>query len=101
MSQPMARHTIEAWTAQETERLIQWLEEPENQRKLQKGSGITKRQIISEIAVQIPTKPREKVGYKYNNLLKSYREAVKLNGQSGWGLSSIDLENGKQKLRGM
>jgi len=64
MSQPVAKHMIEAWTAQETEHLMQWLEEPENQCKLQKGSSITKRQIISKTADQIPTKPSEKVGYK-------------------------------------
>jgi len=75
------------WTQSEQEQLIQWLEEPENLRKTKKGSGISKKTIIAEIAILIPTKPAVKVGYKYDNLMKSYREAVKLNNQSGWGLS--------------
>ncbi|KAG0642609.1 hypothetical protein HOY80DRAFT_1104414 [Tuber brumale] len=87
------------WTAEETEVLMQWLEEPSNQRKTRKGSGVTKRQVIKEMAAKIPTKPEAKVGYKYDNLLKSYREAVKLNNQRGWGLSGKDLDEGKKSLQ--
>ncbi|KAG0134082.1 hypothetical protein HOY82DRAFT_537664 [Tuber indicum] len=39
------------------------------------------------------------VGYKYNNLLKSYRAAVKLNNQTGWGLTEEDLSIGQRSLR--
>jgi len=99
MSQISTTHLI--WTISETEALIEWLEEPENFRKTKKGSGISKRQIIKEIAAKIRTKPEIKVGYKYDNLVKYYREAVKLNGQSGWGLTVNDLDEGKKTLRGM
>ena len=101
----MSHNTIDSehaiWTRAETEQLIVWLEEPENLQKIRKGSGITKRQVIGEIAATIPPKAQVKVGYKYNNLLKSYREAVKLNSQSGWGLTREDIEEGKRALRGL
>ncbi|RPB02927.1 hypothetical protein L873DRAFT_1787381 [Choiromyces venosus 120613-1] len=97
--QSSAAHSI--WTTAETEAMIKWLEEPENLRKTKKGSGITKKQVVKEIAAKIPTKPEVKVGYKYDNLLKSYREAVKMNNQSGWGLSAEDLSEGKRTLRGI
>ena len=82
MSSITQDHAI--WTAEETQRLIEWPEEPENLRKIKKRSGISKKQIISETAPKIPTKAPLKVEYKYDNLLKAYREAVKLNSQSGW-----------------
>ena len=53
---------------------------------------------MSEIAAKIPTKTQVKVGYKYTNLLKSYRESVKLNSQSGWGLTKEDMDMGKKVL---
>ena len=56
---------------------------------------------MGEIAATIPTKAQVKVGYKYNNSLKSYQEAVKLNSQSGWGLTREDIEEGKKALQGM
>jgi len=52
--------------------LIEWLEEPENLRKIKKRSGISKKQIISEIASKIPTKAALNVGYKDDYLLKAY-----------------------------
>ncbi|KAG0138657.1 hypothetical protein HOY82DRAFT_534429 [Tuber indicum] len=87
------------WTVAETAQIIEWLEEPENLRKTKKGSGVSKKQIVREIALRIPTKPEVNVGYKYDNLLKSYRAAVKLNSQSGWGLTMDDLDDGKKTLR--
>lgn len=90
-----------AWTKAETEKLIQWLEDPNNLQKLKKGSGITKKAIIAEIATVIPTKEVVKVGYKYDNLMKSYRAAARLNDQTGWGLSEQDLDEGRRSLRGM
>ncbi|RPA88724.1 hypothetical protein L873DRAFT_1849621 [Choiromyces venosus 120613-1] len=88
-----------AWTKDEVERLIQWFEDPANQQKTKKGSGITKKMIVTEIAAQIPTKEAVKVGYKYDNLMKSYRAAAKLNNQTGWGLSEQDLDEGHRCLR--
>ncbi|RPA99654.1 hypothetical protein L873DRAFT_1789573 [Choiromyces venosus 120613-1] len=87
------------WTKDEVERLIQWFEDPANQQKMKKGSGITKKMIVSEIAAQIPTKEAVKVSYKYDNLMKSYRAAAKLNNQTGWGLSEQDLDEGHRCLR--
>ncbi|KAG0137000.1 hypothetical protein HOY82DRAFT_598020 [Tuber indicum] len=84
------------WTKDETEILMQWLEDPENLRKIKKGSGITKTAIVAEIATHIPTKEVVKVGYKYDNLMKAYRAAAKLNNQSGWGLSETDLDGGRR-----
>ena len=101
-SSRMARNHTEhsIWTHSEQEELIQWLEEPQNLRKTKKGSGISKKAIIAEIATQIATKPLIKVGYKYDNLMKSYRAAVALNNQLGWGLSEGDLNIGRSNLRG-
>ncbi|RPA93803.1 hypothetical protein L873DRAFT_1846983 [Choiromyces venosus 120613-1] len=96
LQMPIA-HSV--WMVGETEALIEWLEEPENLRKMKKGSEVTKKQIVKEIAAKISTKPEVKVGYKYDNLLKSYCEAAKLNNQSGWGLSMEDLDEGKKTLR--
>ena len=62
MSYNTSEHAI--WTREETAQLILWLEKPENQQKIRKGSGITKRQVVSKIAATIPTKPLVKVGYK-------------------------------------
>jgi len=39
--------------------------------------------------------------HNLSHLLKAYREAVKLNGQSGWGLTAKDLDIGKRALRGI
>ncbi|RPA96056.1 hypothetical protein L873DRAFT_1260435 [Choiromyces venosus 120613-1] len=86
------------WTKDETEKILQWLEDPENLEKIKKGSEITKKLVITEIAALIPTKDPVKVGYKYDNLLKSYRAAAKLNSQTGWGLSQLDLVEGKKSL---
>ncbi|RPA97590.1 hypothetical protein L873DRAFT_1844779 [Choiromyces venosus 120613-1] len=98
MARNHTQHSV--WTQTEQEELIQWLEEPHNLQKIKKGSGISKKAIIVEIATRIPSKPAVKVGYKYDSLLKSYRAAAKLNNQSGWGLSEGDLNTGRRYLRG-
>ncbi|RPA92188.1 hypothetical protein L873DRAFT_217089 [Choiromyces venosus 120613-1] len=54
----------------------------ETYEKQKEWSGFSKKMIITEMASQIPSKPAVKVGYKYNNLMKSYRVAAKLNNQS-------------------
>ncbi|RPA99557.1 hypothetical protein L873DRAFT_1789500 [Choiromyces venosus 120613-1] len=76
-----SQHSI--WTEDENEQLIQWLEDPVNLQKTKKGSRMSKKMIITKIAIQIPTKPVVKVSYKYDNLIKSYKAAAKLNDQSG------------------
>jgi len=38
------------WTENENEQLIQWLEDPENLRKIKNGSGVSKRVLIAEIS---------------------------------------------------
>ncbi|KAG0138574.1 hypothetical protein HOY82DRAFT_534689 [Tuber indicum] len=55
--------------------------------------------ILTEIAARIPTKPIVKIGYKYDNLMKSYKAVVKMNNQSGWGLTQGDLDEGRETLR--
>ncbi|RPB00672.1 hypothetical protein L873DRAFT_1788849 [Choiromyces venosus 120613-1] len=86
-------------TTSETEALIKWLEELENLKKTKKGSRVSKKQISKEVVGKILIKPEVKVDYKYDNLLKSYHEAVKLNSQSGWDLSMDDLDEGKKTLQ--
>lgn len=98
MARNHTQHSV--WTQTEQEELIQWLEEPHNLQKTKKGSGISKKTIIAEIAARIPSKPAVKVGYKYDNLMKSYRAAAKLNNQSGWGLNEGYLNIGRMYLRG-
>jgi len=99
MARNYTQHLV--WTQTEQKQLIQWLEEPHNLQKTKKGSGISKKAIITEIAAQIPSKPVVKVGYKYDNLMKSYRVGAKLNNQSGWELGEGDLNTGRRFLRGM
>ena len=53
-------HSI--WTENENQQLIQWLEDPENLRKIKKGSGVSKKALITKISLEIPTKPTIKVG---------------------------------------
>jgi len=89
------------WTQDENKQLVQWLDDTENRRKLKKESGILKNIIIADIATQIPTKPAIKIGYKYDNLMKSYRATIKLNHQSWWRLTEEDLDAGRRSLRGM
>jgi hypothetical protein len=98
MARNHSEHSI--WTQDENEQLIQWLEDPTNLQKTKKGSGISRKKIIAEIAAEIQTKSDVKVGYKYNNLMRAYRAAAKLNNQSGWGLTKEDLDEGKRCLRG-
>lgn len=52
-------HSI--WTENENEQLIQWLEDPENLRKIKKGSGVSKKALLAEISLQIPTKPTSRL----------------------------------------
>ncbi|KAG0125734.1 hypothetical protein HOY82DRAFT_542986 [Tuber indicum] len=70
------------------------LEDPIKLRRTQKGSGETKKHWISAMASTIPSRSETQVGYKYNNLKKAYREALKVADQSGWGLGEEDLLNG-------
>ncbi|KAG0133713.1 hypothetical protein HOY82DRAFT_538015 [Tuber indicum] len=96
-ARPWSTHSV--WTKDETKLLVQWLENPENLRKIRKGSGISKNMILTEIAARIPTKPIVKIGYMYDNLMKSYKAAVKMNNQSGWGLTQGDLDEGRRTLQ--
>lgn len=89
------------WSKSEIEQIVLWLEDPIKLRRTQKGSGETKKHWISLIASTIPSRSEAQVGYKYDNLKKSYREALRLADQSGWGLGEEDLINGNTlSLRG-
>lgn len=88
------------WTKQEIEKIVLWLEDPTNLRRTQKGSGETKKRWINAIASTISSRSEPQVGYKFDNLKKSYREALRLADQSGWGLNEEDLRTGSS-LHGM
>jgi len=88
------------WTKQEIEKIVIWLEDPTNVRRTQKGSGETKKRWINAIASTISSRTEAQVGYKFDNLKKSYREALRLADQSGWGLDEEDLQRGSS-LHGM
>lgn len=88
------------WTKQEMEKIVLWLEDPTNLRRTQKGSGETKKRWMNAIASTISSRSEAQVGYKFDNLKKSYREALKLADQSGWGLDEEDLRTGSS-LHGM
>jgi len=81
------------WSKSEIELIVRWLEDPIQLRRTQKGSGETKKHWISAIASTISSRSEAQVGYKFDNLKKSYREALKLADQSGWGLGEEDLVN--------
>ena len=82
------------WSKSEIEQIVLWLEHPIKLHRTQKGSGETKKHWISSIASTIHSCSEAQVGYKYNNLKKSYREALMLADQSGWGLGEEDPING-------
>ncbi|RPA95481.1 hypothetical protein L873DRAFT_1812804 [Choiromyces venosus 120613-1] len=47
---------------------------------------------MNAIASMISSRSEAQVGYKFNNLKKSYHKALKLTDQSGWGLDEEDLQ---------
>ncbi|RPA92277.1 hypothetical protein L873DRAFT_203263 [Choiromyces venosus 120613-1] len=49
---------------------------------------------MNAIASTISSCSEAQVGYKFDNLKKSYCEALKLTDQSGWGLDEEDLRRG-------
>ena len=55
-----------------------------NNKKTKKQSRVSKKTIITEIACHIPLKHAVNIGYNYDNLMKLYRTAVKLNNQISW-----------------
>ncbi|RPA89669.1 hypothetical protein L873DRAFT_1849199 [Choiromyces venosus 120613-1] len=89
------------WNQEETGKLIEWLEELENLAKTKKGSRMPKKiEIVCELATRVPMKSEVKVGHKYDNMIKSYREAAKLNNQSGWDLTEQDFTKEKRLFIG-
>jgi len=80
------------WTKEEIEKIVIWLEDSANRRRKQKGSGEIKKRGISTIASTISSRLEAHIGYHFDNLKKSYREAVRLANQSGWGLNEEDLK---------
>jgi hypothetical protein len=95
----MAANNLD-WSKDEIEQIVAWLEEPANLRKTKKCSGKTKWSYIKLIAQTIPTRSEAQVGYKFDNLKKAYREAVKLSDQSCWGLGEEHKIDGVSSLRG-
>lgn len=88
------------WTLEEVEMIILWLEDDENLRRTQRGSGETKTHWIKDIATTLNGRTVKQVLDKFDNLKKSFREACKINDQSGWGLTQDDLQTGTTSQRG-
>lgn len=79
------------WTKQKIEKIVLWVEDRTNLQRTQKGSGETKKRWINAIASTISSRSEAQVYYKFDNLKKSYREALRLADQSRWGLDEDDL----------
>jgi len=89
------------WTPEKLEQMVQWLEEPSNQSKFKKGSGMTKKGALSSLVSQIPSKTAKQIFDKYCNIKKAHSKAARLNDQSGWGLMQEDLADGTTTQRSM
>jgi len=79
--------------------MVQWLEEPNNQAVLRRGSGFTKKAALASLVSQLPSKSSQQVVDKYGNIKKSYSKAAQMNDQPGWGLGEEDLAEGKATQR--
>jgi len=44
------------WRAEELEILVQWIEEPGNQARFKKGSGLTKKAALAPLVDQLATR---------------------------------------------
>jgi len=89
------------WTPEELEQMVQWLEEPSNQSRFKKRSGMTKKSALSSLASQLPSKTGKQIFNKYCNIKKAHSKAAQLNDQSGWGLMEEDLAEGTTTQRSM
>jgi hypothetical protein len=89
------------WTPEELEQMVQWLEEPSNQSRFKKESGLTKKAALAPLASQLSSRTAKQIFDKYCNIKKSRSKAARLNDQSGWGLTEEDLAEGTMTQRGM
>jgi hypothetical protein len=87
------------WTTAELEQMVQWLEEPLNQSRFKKGSGLTKKAALAPLVSQLPNRTPQQVSDKYSNIKRAYTKAAQLNDQSGWGLTEGDLTEGRMTQR--
>jgi hypothetical protein len=78
--------------------MVQWLEEPSNQSRFKKGSGLTK---LAPLARQFPSKTAKQIFDKYSNIKRAHSKAAQLNDQSTWGLMEEDLAEGTMTQRSM
>jgi hypothetical protein len=83
------------------EQIVQWLEEPSNQSRFKKGSGLTKKAALAPLGRQFPTKTAKQIFDKYSNIKRAHSKAAQLNYQSGWGLMEEDLVKGTMTQRSM
>ncbi|KAL7269087.1 hypothetical protein RUND412_008261 [Rhizina undulata] len=81
------------WKNKEVAKLVEWLKEPANLLKTKGKSGLRKVQWMKEISELFPNRSFNQCYNKYNSVKKSYQKAVKLNNQSGWGLTNEDLHD--------
>jgi hypothetical protein len=56
------------WTPEELEQMVQWLEEPSNQSRFKKGSGLTKKAALAPLARQLSSKTAKQIFDKYCNI---------------------------------
>jgi hypothetical protein len=61
---------------------VQWPEEPSNQSRFKKGSGLAKKVALEPLASQFPNRTPQKMSDSYNNIKIAHSKAAQLNGQS-------------------
>jgi hypothetical protein len=96
----MAKKNTGDWSMEETEQIVNWLEEPVNLSRTRKGSGEKKISWMRSIAENIPTRSETQVTYKYDNLKRAHRDTVQLANSSGWGLDEKSINSGTTSIKG-
>jgi hypothetical protein len=56
------------WTPEELEQMVQWLEDPSNQSRFKKGSGLTKEAALTPLASQLSSGTAKQIFDKYCNI---------------------------------
>jgi hypothetical protein len=74
----MAGHTERFWRAEELEILVQWIEEPDNQARLKKGSGLTKKAALAPLVDRLVARNAQKVVEKFTNIKRSHMKAAQI-----------------------
>jgi len=60
------------WKADELEILVQWIEEPGNQARSKKGSGLPKKAALAPLVDRLAARNSQQVFDEFNNIKRSH-----------------------------